>query len=135
MSLDIAIDEALKRGASPVMISRTLGVSMAAIEKRREVYQMRLAQMRQGRRTQEEQRKAKLRQLIREVYGEFREPPEDLMRDRDRDAMARWCALPITYANDPRSYRDGAIRVVLRLSATGGRTLGGVADYSSREAA
>ena len=58
---------------------------------------------------------------------------EDLnARLTDEAAMKKWCALPHRYGNDPRSYRDGAVRVVLRLSATGGRTLGGVADYSSQ---
>lgn len=119
MSLDIAIDAALKRGANPVSISRLLGVSVASVEKRVE-------RMLHARRIQQIERECGFNKADR--------PPQELdQRDMDRAAVATWCALPIRYDNDPRSHRDGAIRVNLRLSAHA-RTLGGVADYSSKEA-
>lgn len=128
MSLPVAIDEALKRGASHVTIARLYGISVASVQKRADqiAYRARVAR---------ERIKARERQLIREVFGTYHEPGELEMRDANLASMARWCALPIRYGNDPRSYRDGSTRVNLRLSANGVRTMGGVADYSSREAA
>lgn len=126
MSLDIAIDAALKRGANPVSISRLLGVSVASVEKRAKVMQERVERMLHARRIQQIERECGFNKADR--------PPQELdQRDMDRAAIATWCALPIRYDNDPRSHRDGAIRVNLRLSAHA-RTLGGVADYSSKEA-
>lgn len=127
MSLDIAIDAALKRGASPTQVSRLLGVSAASVQKRADALKARIERMLHARRIQQIERECGFNKVDR--------PPQELdQRDLDRAAMARWCALPIQYDNDPRSHRDGAIRVNLRLSAHA-RTLGGVADYSSRDAA
>ena len=127
MSLDIAIDAALKRGANPVSISRLLGVSIASIEKRADALKARVERMLHARRIQ---------QIERECG--FNKPAQTLnefdQRDADLNSVRAWLALPIRYDNDPRSHRDGAIRVNLRLSAHA-RTLGGVADYSSKEAA
>lgn len=121
MSLDIAIDAALKRGATHVSISRMFGVSVAIITRRAELLALRLRNLEYGR-------------MARPPQPKFSPPQDTQQRESDAAAMTKWLAFPIRYDNDPRSHRDGAIRVNLRLSAHA-RTLGGVADYSSREAA
>ncbi|MCA3704283.1 MAG: hypothetical protein INF12_14770 [Methylobacterium sp.] len=126
MSLKTAIDTAIKRGASPVMISRLYGVSMASIEKRAAAIAERTRIARERR----------LRQIERECKFHEPAPAETIMRDKDERAIAAWLAYPISYENDPRS-RPWNVGSAARNDAALARrrehfrSLGGVADYSS----
>ena len=128
MSLDIAIDAALKRGANPVSISRLLGVSIASIEKRAKAMQERVERMLHARRIQQIERECGFNKPAR--------PKQELdQRDADLAAVSAWLSLPIKYddAPEPRWNAGAAARndAILARRRETPRTMGGVADYSS----
>lgn len=132
MSLDIAIDAALKRGASPIQVSRLLGVSTASVQKRADALKARVERMLHARRIQQIERECGFNQPASAK-------PELAQRDADSAAMSAWLALPIIYDNapEPRWNAGAAARndAILARRREVTRTMGGVADYSSREAA
>ena len=145
MSLDIAIDTALKRGTSSVMISRVLGVSMAAIEKRRAIYEMRREFMAQGRETMKKRAHAKNGAYKHKCVITGR-PFALLDSERDRrvsdekavkEFVERGLSFRLRFEDDPRSlpWNAGAAArndAALRARRAYHSTLGGVVDYSAK---
>ena len=84
-------------------------------------------------------RAIRLRQIERELGLWTQAKDEYSERELARQGLARWLALPITYDNapEPRWNAGAAARndAILALRREVTRTMGGVADYSSREAA
>lgn len=130
MSLPVAIDEALKRGNTPASVARMFGVGIKAVELRAS-YIKRASEIARARRLQQVRRELGLTtpQATR----------EDTEKSANLEAMEKWCALPIAYDNapEPRWNAGAAARNDAKLASRRAhhRTLGGVADYSSREAA
>ena len=126
MSLSIAIDTAIKRGASPSQIARIYGVSIASIEKRVEAIAHRS-------KVASERRIKHLEMQLR--HERPKSEPLEEVHARDKRAMDRWLALPIRYENYPeRAWNPGAAArndAMLARRRSHFRTLGGVADYSS----
>ncbi len=125
LSLGVAIDTAIRRGANPVMISRTLGVSIQAIEKR-------VNAIAERSRIASERRMAVLERQARHERPKA-EPLEDPLA-RDKAAMGRWLALPIRYENarEPAWNAGAAARNDAAFAARREhwRSLGGVSDWS-----
>ena len=133
MSLNIAIDTAIKRGANATMIARALGVSVRSV-------QIRMEHIAHMARTRSEA--ATRRNIARAQAKPDTRPksePDHVIEERQARGMEAWLALPIRYenANEPRWNAGAAAAntsaIMRRVEHT--RTLGGVVSYGNKEAA
>jgi hypothetical protein len=90
----------------------------------------------------ERRRRHVIANQIRKAHDETGHGPlhkdmnQRIQHDKDRESVAKWVALKITYGSDRRSFNDGGIPIPdLRKSPTSEwRTLGGVVSYEARAA-
>ena len=133
MSLNIAIDTAIKRGSNATMIARTFGVSVRSVQIRMEhIAHMARVRSEAARRGNETRAQAK---PDRRPKSE----PEHVIEERQARGMEAWLALDIRYENarEPRWNAGAAAAntsaIMRRVEHT--RTLGGVVSYASKEGA
>ena len=133
MSLNIAIDTAIKRGANATMIARALGVSIRSVQIRMEhIAHMARVRSEATRRGNEARKQAK-------PDTRPKSEPEHVVEQRLARGMEAWLLLDIRYENasEPRWNAGAAAAntsaIMRRVEHT--RTLGGVVHYGNKEAA